>query len=297
MSATASTLYGEMAPPAPVFSYAQAAKSQSSALTTNNTSSKPSSDSTEDTSKDSSVLQCANAAEEAKPNETLPIKATQEDMQSKKDSSSENDNPIATDSEAFSSKLGTNSSSRATTSTPSSPLLDTGSDPTVRKEDDVFTTTNELEATWDKVSQASQASQNDDKSSSKMEGDGDDSKLSSWEHLPPSSQLRDAPPPLFNIWEKRAMDAQAKSKDPKQASLNSSAQKTEPASMHNIKKADFASDISKHDKRKTRTGPQVMDEKNGSTGYKDGIRVGEGKSRGTDDGKLRSYCIILKRGG
>ena len=271
---------GEMAPPGPVFSYAQAAKSKSSVVATTNVSSKTSSDSTEETPKENSVLSLPESAEAVKLAEAEASKDTSGDAQSKGESGLEHDVPTAADSEGFSSKLGTVSSSRTTTSAPSSPSIVTNAALPIGKDDDVFAVTNELESTWDKVSQVSQS---EDKSSNKTEGDGDDSKLSSWEHVKP--QLKDAPPPSVNFWEKRAMDAQAKSKDSRQVSSNNTIQKMEHVTTITSKKAEPATDSSRADKRKTRSGSQVLDERNGATVPTDGAKTNEVKARSADDGK------------
>lgn len=73
-------------------------------------------------------------------------------------------------------------------------------------------TPNESDSAWEKVSQASQS---DTKGRSKSESDNEDLKLSSWEHVPPAKQLKEAPPPAFNIWHKRAADAKTKVGEPK----------------------------------------------------------------------------------
>ena len=291
MSATLSSPGGEMAPPAPVFSYAQAAKGQPSTMATASNSSKGTSDSAEDMSKDSSIPQPQDLVEVPRPDDVHSTTAIPENTHNKKESGSENENPTATDSEAPSSKLETTSSSRGTTSAPSSPSI--GNNPTMmtKKDDDVLIATNELESTWDKVSQVSHG---EDKSSNKTEADGDDSKLStSWEHVPPASQLRDAPPPSFNIWEKRALDAKAKSKDSKRAPPSASPQKTEPEITINSKRAELPSDTGKVDRRKVRAGSQTMDEKTGASALKDGVKAGDVKSRGTDDGGLWQFCSFL----
>ena len=84
------------------------------------------------------------------------------------------------------------------------------------KGDDVFTTSNEADSAWEQVSQESQT----EASSGKVEGDGDDSKLSTWEHVQ-KPQLKEAPIPTVNFWQKRAMDAKAsKAKDALDSSPN-----------------------------------------------------------------------------
>ena len=81
------------------------------------------------------------------------------------------------------------------------------------KDDDVFATQNESDSTWDRVSQESQAGL----ASDKFEADTDDSRLSTWEHVQ-GPQFKEAPVPSVNIWQKRALDAQAKAKETKSPS-------------------------------------------------------------------------------
>lgn len=91
----------------------------------------------------------------------------------------------------------------------SSPQLSSNTASLSLKNDDTSATPAESteSQTWEKASQESQA---DEKMSRKVEEDGDDNKLSIWEHLPTAPQLKEAPPPAVNIWAQRAMDAQAK---------------------------------------------------------------------------------------
>ena len=95
----------------------------------------------------------------------------------------------------------------------SSTSLSTGQVGQPLKEDDVFTTNNESDSTWDKISQGSQVGMTSDK----FEVDAEDTKLSTWEHVQ-SPQLKEAPIPSVNIWQKRALDMQARAKEQKPSS-------------------------------------------------------------------------------
>lgn len=84
-----------------------------------------------------------------------------------------------------------------------------------RHEDDVFAAQNDSEPAWDKVSQETTT----ELSSNRNGGDGDDSKLSTCEHVQ-APQFKEAPIPTVNIWQKRAMDAQARSKETKSSNVH-----------------------------------------------------------------------------
>ena len=88
------------------------------------------------------------------------------------------------------------------------------------KEDDIFSSSNEAEASWDKLSQHSQV----ERSSSKTDGDTDDSKLSTWEHVD-APQFKEAPLPAVNIWQKRAQDLEAKALETKSVHHTTKVQK------------------------------------------------------------------------
>ena len=105
---------------------------------------------------------------------------------------------------------GKTSTSQERPTAPSSQQL--GAEPVVQplEGDDVFTIQHEGHSTWEKGSEESPT----EASGNKVEGDGDDSKLSTWEHVQ-KPQFKEAPPPTVNFWQKRAMDAQAKAKDTK----------------------------------------------------------------------------------
>ena len=143
------------------------------------------------------------------------------------------------------------------------------------KEDDISVTANGSESGWERLSQASNT---DEKKDGKVEGDGDDSKLSSWEQVPAPPPLKEAPPPSVNIWQKRAADAQNKAR-PTQTmdTLATSSQRSISDSY----------DVGQNDARKksTTSRPNIEDK----TVLGD-FKPGETKSRYSDDGKLRETC-------
>ena len=182
-------------------------------------------------------------------------------------------------------------------SPPSSPGFGSISTSTLLKDDDVFATPNgSSESTWDKISQTSQ---NADKTGPKLDGDDEDSKHSSWEHvsepIPEPAQLKEAPPPAVNFWQKRAQDAQAKAgKDPKTSQGTNNAIPNKEATNPGTRKSqETLPDLGKLDNKRKVKGGQAMDEKPVSPGNKESSRVAETKYRGADDGKLRSKSMVV----
>ena len=108
------------------------------------------------------------------------------------------------------------------------------------KEDDVFATQNESDSTWDQVSQESQAGV----SNEKFEPDIDDSRLSTWEHVQ-GPQLKEAPVPSINVWQKRAQDAKAKVKETKP---------TSPSVSRDPKLENSTESLKENSKRKAENG-------------------------------------------
>ena len=177
-------------------------------------------------------------------------------------------------------------------SPPSSPGYGSISTSTLLKDDDVFATPNgSSESTWDKISQTSQ---NVDKAGTKLDGDDEDSKHSSWEHVlepvPEPAQLKEAPPPAVNFWQKRALDAQAKaSKDPKTSQGTNNAISNKEATNQGTRKSqETLPELGKLDNKRKVKGGQAIDEKPVSPGAKDSGKVGESKYRNADEGKSRS---------
>ena len=174
-----------------------------------------------------------------------------------------------------------------TPSAPSSPSYGTTSITTLPKDDDVFATPNgSSESTWEKISQTSQ---NGERALDKTNEDDDDAKISAWEHVPAFAQLKEAPPPAFNIWQKRALDAQAKAK-PVQSTGSASPPNKEAVHSSGSKKAlEQVVDTNKVDKRrKSIAGIRPSDEKAGSVSVKESARPGEGKLRKCG----RIFCIM-----
>ena len=215
MSATSARNPGEMAA-APAFSYAQAAKGSSS------------SNSSSSTLKENAVT-CEAASKQG--NDVEESEVVGKDIshsrpvsrRSSQEGKPHEREPSASSIEKPESQETSDDHSKTSISARSSPAFGTTSASTLLKDDDVFTTPNASSesTTWEKISGASQA---DDETTPKPEGDGDDAKLSSWEHISAPVQLKEAPPPAFNIWQKRAEDAQAKARElkPAQASVGTS---------------------------------------------------------------------------
>ncbi|MCJ1420880.1 hypothetical protein MMC32_007239 [Xylographa parallela] len=180
-------------------------------------------------------------------------------------------------------------------SPPSSPGFGSISTSTLLKDDDVFATPNgSSESTWDKISQTSQ---NADKTGPKLDGDDEDSKHSSWEHvsepIPEPAQLKEAPPPAVNFWQKRAQDAQAKAgKDPKTSQGTNNAIPNKEATNPGTRKSqETLPDLGKLDNKRKVKGGQAMDEKPVSPGNKESSRVAETKYRGADDGDRKGNNV------
>ena len=163
-----------------------------------------------------------------------------------------------------------------TPSAPSSPSYGTTSITTLPKDDDVFATPNgSSESTWEKISQTSQ---NGERPLDKTNEDDEDAKISMWEHVPASAQLKEAPPPAFNIWQKRALDAQAKAKPVQSAGSASPPSKDAVHSLGTKKTLETAVDTNKGDRRrKSIAGIRPSDEKAGSASVKESARSGDGK--------------------
>ena len=216
-----------MASTTPVFSYAQAAKGQSAKQATTAeipsppakpnieiSESTPGTDQTQekgDIDKMTSSQELEEVPRSTKPNGTSgspnQVDASGDQVALDKSQSSE-------PAKSFTPPKDKESSS-------SSPSLTANVAHLTLKEDDVFGTPHESDATWEKVSQESQV----DDAGHKLEGDEDDSKLSTWEEVP-RPQLKEAPLPTVNFWQKRAMDAQAKAKEHRPVSQSTPQEKT-----------------------------------------------------------------------
>lgn len=279
MSTSSSKSAGELAPSAPVFSYAQAAKGQSPSVTASSTPAKSGSETSEITPKksfnsrpeDFEATEIGTSEQGGKENHSSPNDS--KDVSPSKDSSSSLDTPAISDSSAPVVTQMSESLSHNTLSNPGSPNYGTTSTSTLPKEDDVSATPNgSSESTWEKVSQTSN---NEDKESTKVDGDDEDSKLTTWEHVPTPAQLKEAPLPAVNIWQKRAKDMQAKSgKELKGSqSLSSTNPRVEFGSGSGSRKdQDQASD----NKKKPKTSPQGVDKKYDGPLVRGPGRSGEG---------------------
>ena len=289
-------------PPVPVFSYAQAAKGRSPSM--------PITPPIYKSNTDSAVLMPRRASS----HQTADANAVENTIGTRRASEGQamNENPAKTESKVdgeppVDTLVGTNISPSASQqvseppsqtihSPPSSPGYGSISTSTLPKDDDIFATPNgSSESTWDKVSQSSQ---NADKAGPKLDGDDEDLKLSSWEHVsdpaPEPAQLKEAPPPAVNIWQKRAQDAQAKAnKDPKTfQGTNVAISNKETISQAAQKSQETLTELGRLDNKRKNKGTQAVDEKPLASGAKDSIRVSETKYRSTDEGIFTFKLLI-----
>ena len=135
---------------------------------------------------------------------------------------------------------------------------------------------------WENVSQQSQA---DEKQPGKEDWEGDDSKLSTWEHVSATVGLKEAPPPAVNPWQKRAMDQQAKSKDNRSTQAANLAVSTELGSSQHKKSPDLGLESTRQDtKQKIKNTHSPIEDKDGPGGTRGNTKQGDGKSR-NDEGR------------
>jgi la-related protein 1 len=199
-----------MAATASTFSYAQAAKGQSTpknSVDQAQTVPIKSNEQEADTNAQVHNPEVLNAISTDESNTTqLPESAPSKNMEL------EEKTVISTLSDSSSSKnsdLGTKDSA----SVSSSPNVSGDDVQKSVKEDGTAGISGESDTTWENLSGRSQV----DNLSSKAESVSNDLKPSDWVEVKP--HYKEAPIPAVNIWEKRKLDAQAKTKDSKPANV------------------------------------------------------------------------------
>ncbi|MCJ1400154.1 hypothetical protein MMC11_003358 [Xylographa trunciseda] len=291
----------EGVPPVPVFSYAQAAKGRSPSISMTPPAYNPNVDSAMPMPRRASSHQTAekngveNTISTRRASEGQIVNEKPEKTESKIDAEPSIDALASVNTTSGVSQQASQPQSQTAHSPPSSPGFGSISTSTLLKDDDVFATPNgSSESTWDKISQTSQSV---DKVVTKLDGDDEDSKHSSWEHVsesvPEPAQLKEAPPPAVNFWQKRAQDAQAKaSKDPKTSQGTNIAVSSREAMVQGTRKSqETLPELGKLDGKRKVKGGQAMDDKPVSPGTKDSGRVGDTKSRSTDDGDRKGHTV------
>ena len=269
----------EMAQTGPTFSYAQAAKGRSPSLSASASvsqrSSKPGSEAS------TPANQRGDASEE--PERATPgLQKAVEDRQITLESKLMSE-PSVSASHHISDK-GSKIKSENLGSMPSSPDLSSVSASTIPKEDDIFITTNgSSDSTWDRQSQTSQ---NGNKGDVKEDTEKDGTKPGIWDQTPAVAQLKEAPPPSFNIWQQRA-EKQAKAvKEPAPAPVGGSSTHKSHGQANGIKKNQDIGpglakiDITKRGKPSLRNGEDV----GYSSSIKESGRFGDRKNRTGEEG-------------
>ena len=287
MSASASNTIGETASSAPMFSYAQAAKGWSPSLSAAVQTSKPNSEFPEPAPRSASAQQTIEvpgsngSVVTRRASEGHIVKEKADGSGPQSDLSLQPNTKLIVDGSASATDPTPEVQPQIATSAPSSPGFGISSASTMPKEDDAFATPNgSSESTWDKVSQTSQ---NVERSSSKAEGDEEDSKISSWEHVPVSAQLKEAPPPAVNFWQKRAMEAQA-TKDPK-SSLNLTTPLSKEGTLQATTKFhESAPELGRLDSKKRAKSGQMTEDKSTSPSVKESGKMLESRQRHVEEG-------------
>jgi la-related protein 1 len=277
----------------PVFSYAQAAKGQTPLHISSASSSVSNSNSAEPAPRSASTHR-PGASEESDGSEMTrrasEAQLTKASVEGSDLSSSVVAAPAADASKEMSSsnsQSGSEPPHQQLQSAPPSPAFGSTSTSTVLKEDDASATPNgSSESTWDKISQTSQ---NVEKLDGKADGDDEDMKLSTWEHVPAPATLKEAPPPAFNIWEKRKMDQQAKVTKDSKSSQSPKTANNKDSPQDGKKTQDDLPDLGRLDGKKRARPGQVSDDKSTSPTAREGGKVGDGRYKTQDDGKIPLY--------
>lgn len=296
---------GDTTPPAQAFSYAQAAKGRSPSASA---TLQPRKSSLDISSSSSSTSLRQSAEARGMPSEMKVRRASEGQIsvenlieavvKSEADLTAERSTKLNTTQQILQQAPGaavSGSLVKPAHSSPSSPSFGTTSISTLPKEEDVFATPNgSSESTWDKISQSSQ---NGEKFSSKPDADEVESKVASWEHVPAVAQLKEAPAPTFNVWQKRAMDAQVRaSKDAK--SLHTMTVTNHNKEVSHVQPGrrvqEITPDVSKMEMRKkTRPSTSMTEERASFSASRDSSKTAEGKYRSGEEGIL---CIFLHSG-
>lgn len=218
MSAATQKPLSEMPQRIPAFSYAQAAKGRSPSVPSLVPAGKALSDTTETDAKNAPNSETRNSTADSNKTSTKRTVSEGRATQGKIFKAGDERRPAqavetqtATKTDALLSDISNPAKpSKPISSTPSSPGYGTTSTATLPKEDDMFSTANgSSDATSDKQSQASQ---NGHKSGEKIEIEKEQNPNTSWdEETPAAASLKEALPPVVNIWQQRR-EAQAKTK-------------------------------------------------------------------------------------
>ena len=169
-------------------------------------------------------------------------------------------------------------------SVPSSPEYGTTSTSTLPKEEDIFSTGNgSSDSTWEKQSQSSQnGCKNDEKPHTEKEPN---TNMTWEEEAPIPSALKEAPPPILNIWQQRkeAQEAKAKAKQPvvQQPPRSSNNNSGKEIVNGNVKSMDGMAESKKQEpKRKAKA---IIEERLAVENAKGGNK--DGKARVSQEGK------------
>ena len=280
---------------APSFSYAEAAKGKSPSLTAE-APAKSEDVAVKETMADLPPAQISTEVKE----DTAKNEANVEDTQVEQKSSQREAPEMATDPQVSGTAAPGPSQTQTDLAEASEEAL-SGSTATVsvsagaKEAEGTATPKESSDPGWEKVSQQSQT---DDKQAAKEDWEGDDSKLSNWEHVSSQVGLKEAPPPAVNIWQKRAMDAQAKAKDNRNTQAANSANAPDPGSSQIKKSPDPRVDTARQDTRqKTRGGHSPAEDKAGSGDVRGNTKQGEGKPR-NDEGTapIAEHCCYTMQG-
>jgi la-related protein 1 len=216
-----------MATSGSTFSYAQAAKGKSSTSSTASGSIKLNTEDSESTvkmdssSEETKDFKQTGGAQPISVDDAAESVSSSQSRSQAKSSETSTEQSISKGSDAAQRKPSTTVSSTAE-GVSTMPLngaetvshTESGDVTPSAKDEETSAAANDSESTWDKVSQESHS---EEKPVNKSEGDGDDSKLDSWEHVAQPAQqaepaqpipLKEAPPPSINIWQKRQADFQ-----------------------------------------------------------------------------------------
>ena len=154
-------------------------------------------------------------------------------------------------------------------------------------------TQNQTDLTWEKQSQSSRNAAKDGDQLSQSSHNAIDDKPDSgkqetdsisWaDEIPAPSELRDAPPPAVNIWERRK-EEQAKAKAAKPAVPQIS---KPPESNHSSEPAKGSSEVKKADppkKTKGNANATLIDGNSSLSATKDPLRAADSKPKNGDEG-------------
>ena len=282
------------------FSYAQAAKGRSPSFSSLPQSGKAVSETADTMSKggihangkpsnDSTKITNPRRASEGQ-----VAKDALSDKGSKSKSSSEHVAQKSANSTPPTPQYKQDASIQPTISMPPSPDFGSVSASALLKEDDLSATPNDSsDATWDKQSQVSQ---NGEKTSSKGDVDKEEVKSAAWEQVQSQPILKEAPLPSVNVWQKRALDQQAKVGKDTKAQLPQAV--IVPLFNHKAGQSITAKkenniDSAKQDSKKPKPSAQKNEDGMTSPGSKDSWKYSDRRYRNGDEGKVICSIIIF----